>query len=680
MPLTRFVDSRGQVVVVGRELGVGGQGAVHLVDGRPGEVAKVYLKPPSAADVRKLEAQVQACRPDILSVSAWPSALLKTTSGSVQGLIMPLVDPAHYTEIHNLFGPASRRKHFPKADWAFLIHVARNVARAFAVIHDGTHVVGDVSSRNILVSQQGILKLIDTDSFQVRSGQTVFPCPVGTPDSTPPELQGQAFGTFIRTTNHDLFGMALIIFQLLFQGRHPYSGIHTDGSTPSPAEAIKRNKFAYSENPGLKDVRSPPLTLQLSDLSSEVGSLFERAFASSEGPRPTAKEWDKALAVLAQSLAVCSQDSTHKYVRGKHCPWCKHNLGATLKRGFSPSVKRLNVHQELNRVWQDVQKIPKPAAPQHTWIPAKVAPLSLKYPNIPMLPPLPMPKARLIWAKVRTFIGLMMLCLLAVMIWREINIQLDAVLGALTWLVLATSNSKNILNKHNKNQIKRDREIIEKYEVEKDNLRILLQAYSEEAQKELKGLQDRKQNNSALAKYQAAFQRIEAQRNSILMLATEDASIIEIAQSTHRQIALDAYLKQQILSAGIIPGIGDIAVSNLRKSGVLTAYDVTEKVRTIAGVGPSRATGLLLWRKAYEGFFNFDPNDIPVGKIESALIEHDQKISSSIQALSRDINKTASDVKDWQGIEESINFEIREKLGVIEQCKMSLNHLNELWP
>ena len=166
MTLNRFVDSRGQVVVLGKELGVGGQGAVHLVDGRPDEVVKVYLKPPSAADVRKLEAQVQACRPDILSVSAWPSALLKSSSGGVQGLIMPLVDPAAYTEIHNLFGPASRRRHFPKADWAFLIHVARNVTRAFAVIHGGNHVVGDVSSRNILVSQQGTLKLIDTDSFQ----------------------------------------------------------------------------------------------------------------------------------------------------------------------------------------------------------------------------------------------------------------------------------------------------------------------------------------------------------------------------------------------------------------------------------------------------------------------------------------------------------------------------------
>lgn len=678
MTLTRFVDSKGQLVVVGKELGVGGQGAVHLVEGRPNEVAKVYLKSPSAADVRKLEAQVQACRPEILSISAWPSALLKTSSGSVQGLIMPLVDLAEYTEIHNLFGPASRRKYFPKADWASLILVARNVARAFAVIHDGNHVVGDVSSRNILVSQQGTLKLIDTDSFQVRSGQTVFPCPVGTAESTPPELQGQTFGTFIRTTNHDLFGMAVIIFQLLFQGRHPYSGIHSDGTMPNPAQAIKNNKFAYSQH--VRGVRPPPQTLQLDDLPSDVAVLFERAFAPSTNPRPTAKEWDQGLASLARTVATCPQDATHKHVRGKRCPWCAHNQSATAKGGFVPNAKRLDIHQELNRVWQGAQKIHKPSAPQHVWTPTKIMPLSLKYPNLSMMAPLPVPTARLMWARVRTFFALMMFCLLAVMIWRGGDLTTEVGLGAIAWIMLATSNGNHIRAAHKAAQEKQDRGAIERYEQEKNDIRTQLQAHIDEAQKNLKELQIRQQTESALVKYQSAFERLEAQRTNILALAADEAGAIHGIQDVYRQAALDQYLKQQVLTPGLIAGVGEAAVSKLQKFGVWTAYDVNEHVRSVSGINRSRADHLLLWRKAHEGFFNFDATSIPAGQVSAALIERDQKILSMVQVLSGDINKLASDIKNWKGVEDAIGVELREKLVVVEQCKIGLKQLNELWP
>ena len=109
----------------------------------------------------------------LTNIAAWPvNTLYQTTGGAVCGLIMPKVQGK---AVHNLYGPKSRMTHFPTADWRFLISAAANVARAFSVIHEHNHVVGDVNHGNLFVSEQATVKLIDCDSFQIMSqGQTLF--------------------------------------------------------------------------------------------------------------------------------------------------------------------------------------------------------------------------------------------------------------------------------------------------------------------------------------------------------------------------------------------------------------------------------------------------------------------------------------------------------------------------
>jgi DNA-binding helix-hairpin-helix protein with protein kinase domain len=70
--------------------------------------------------------------------------------------------------------------------------------------------------------QRATAALIDCDSFQITDGAHVFRCPVEVPEFTPPELQGSAFDSQTRTAQHDAFGLAVLIFYLLFLGRHPF--------------------------------------------------------------------------------------------------------------------------------------------------------------------------------------------------------------------------------------------------------------------------------------------------------------------------------------------------------------------------------------------------------------------------------------------------------------------------
>ena len=94
--------------------------------------------------------------------------------------------------------------------------ISMNCAAAFDAIHSKSHVIGDVNQGNVLVSQRGTVFLIDCDSFQVSAHGKLFLCEVGVPQFTPPELQGRNFRGIQRTANHDRFGLALIIFHLLF--------------------------------------------------------------------------------------------------------------------------------------------------------------------------------------------------------------------------------------------------------------------------------------------------------------------------------------------------------------------------------------------------------------------------------------------------------------------------------
>ena len=62
-----------------------------------------------------------------------------------------------------------------------------------------------------------------------------YRCPVGKPEFTPPELQGRLFAHLDRAPEHDLFGLAVLIFQLLMEGTHPFAGVFLGhGGRPPP--------------------------------------------------------------------------------------------------------------------------------------------------------------------------------------------------------------------------------------------------------------------------------------------------------------------------------------------------------------------------------------------------------------------------------------------------------------
>ncbi len=148
---------------LGPEVGPGGEGVVYAIAQKPDLLAKIYRQAPTQGTLDKLRALVQAATPSLLTIAALPTECLKSRSGAVVGFVMPRIADAR--GIHELYSPRARVRHFPSADFRFLVHAAGNVARLVATIHAAGFIIGDLNHGNILVRDNGTVAAIDCDSF-----------------------------------------------------------------------------------------------------------------------------------------------------------------------------------------------------------------------------------------------------------------------------------------------------------------------------------------------------------------------------------------------------------------------------------------------------------------------------------------------------------------------------------
>jgi len=338
--MTVYTNRDAQKITLGQEVGRGGEGAVYQVVGRSDLVAKIY-HPTQRSHLRhaKLTAMVaqpptDGCRaftPPHVSL-AWPTDLL-FDAGNFAGFLMPRIERS--PSIVALFNPVLRRQRYPQADTRFLYHTAQNLAAVVAALHSRGHVVGDLNQKNTLVKANTLVTLVDTDSFQIWDGNGhCFRCPVGVPDYTPPELQGQPLAETDRQPHHDAFGLSVLLFQLLMEGYHPFTGRPMNASLAEVEQlslhCIQQGLFPYSRN---GQVQPPPAAPDFLWLPAEVRRLFLQSFLvgyAQPQQRPTAATWAQALGRAETKLVQCHHQRLHWYSDHlPHCPIC----------GAQPKVK-----------------------------------------------------------------------------------------------------------------------------------------------------------------------------------------------------------------------------------------------------------------------------------------------------------------------------------------------------
>lgn len=557
----------GRALRLGRLIGKGGEGEVYALADDPARAVKVYGSPDASreAKVRAMVAQRLAEGSDLV---VFPEAAATTRDGRFAGFVMRLVKG--HTSLHELYSPGSRKIHFPRADYRFTVRAAANIARSVAKVHDLGAVIGDINHSGILISDQAVAALIDADSFQFGPDHL---CRVGVPEYTPPELQGRSLSGVVRTADHDAFGLAVVLFQLLFMGRHPFVGRYTGGDMPIE-RAIQERRFAYST---VRDVgmSPPPGTARLTDFPAPIRAAFEAAFSATPSPRPTAAQWTVVLKELEGGLNRCGANDVHFHPSaGGSCVWCRmeQQIGILL---FLPSFtigKGGKVDDpgaagfNLGRVWAAIEAVRLPEAGTLT----------------PMLPSLsldPGKEAGVFRAERRKRRALGVVALIA-------TVALVVGLPALwfVYLPLGWFGAAAAFGAGPSAQRFADRYV----RAETDFLAGV------DDWRRRTGLEEARRLRSSLDDAKA----------ELVSLPKEEARRLAEYEGNRKDSQLHDFLESYPIRRASIRGIGPAKLASLASYGIDTAADVVAaRIEAVPGFGPVTARPLLEWRRTLTSRF-----------------------------------------------------------------------------
>ena len=317
----RQIRRKGQAgyYVLGDVISNGGEGEIYAVTNDAAKVAKVYL-PGKGSNGVKLPAMEGKCPTSAGTTGhppiAWPEqTIIDSATNAPVGFIMPKVDTARTMLFGEFIYPDTRQQklqamglqmdgvQIQETKW----RIIENLASIAASIHRHGHAIGDVNERNILVEPgHGYVSIVDSDSFQIRdrTNKIIYRCRVGCPGYTAPELLRQMQGTcrqpkciggepgkhqvgypcVPRNESHDMFGLAVLAFQLLMDGAHPYDCAITgpmsqDESLNQRRAKMERDYFPYSRRrPPHIHVRDGECETRYRRLPENVKAKFERAF------------------------------------------------------------------------------------------------------------------------------------------------------------------------------------------------------------------------------------------------------------------------------------------------------------------------------------------------------------------------------------------------------------------
>jgi serine/threonine protein kinase len=324
-------DSQGRLIGLGESIGRGGEATVYHVSGQENRLAKVYEAEPRANYVYKLGWMVEhppenPTRELDHPSLAWPDGLIYDGRKRLKGYSMPFIERA--VPLLEVFNPRRRALVLPQFNRRYLHRTARNLAAAFSALHHSGYVAGDVNESNVLVTPSALITLIDTDSFQVREeragNEIIYHCPVGKPEYTPPELQGKPLGQVTRLPEHDSFGLAVLIFQLLMEGSHPFRAQWLGSGDPPPIEArIARGAYPYVEEPS-EPIAPPRNALSIDTLYPPLVDLFHQCFVNGYRTgrwRPRPDVWLSLLIDAEQALVCCAEGHFYSGHLAE-CPYC----------------------------------------------------------------------------------------------------------------------------------------------------------------------------------------------------------------------------------------------------------------------------------------------------------------------------------------------------------------------
>lgn len=302
-------DYEGEYVCIGASkfkldepVGSGAEGGVYRVKELNSVVVKIFTQAKRAEKEEKVRAMI-ANPPadpthehsDVRSI-IWPTDIVEDPStGSFIGYLMPYKN----LRAKNARRYARENLDWEKSDEEERLRTALNLSLVVQAIHKQGHAMGDYNHQNILI-EDGVVSLIDCDSFHVKGVSRSYSDDTFFPRYTPPEGRGD---NLEQVRKSDRFQLGVHLFQLLMEGFHPFQAKGGDAASGDFATMIRENPFAY-EGVHSADIEPHDQAPDYRQLPTEVRDLFSDCFSEvAKGPgwgRPEARKWTSTLSSLVR--------------------------------------------------------------------------------------------------------------------------------------------------------------------------------------------------------------------------------------------------------------------------------------------------------------------------------------------------------------------------------------------
>ena len=582
--------------ITGRELGRGGEGTVYELQNNSSLVLKKYNEPLTATQTAKLRYMVSIRSAAIEAYAAWPVGLATDDAGTVCGFVMRKL--TGYVPLHMIFSPMDRKRMFPDKGYNFLVHVARNLATAFHNLHEAGLVVGDVNEGNILISAGGLVSFIDCDSFQIKERDSYYYCEVGVPRYTPPELLSEkTFEHVVRTVNTDSFSLGVLIFQLLFLGRHPFAGKNKTAKDIDEETAIRQHEFAYSLENKRKKLHPPNDSFAITNLPDGLVVLFHQAFEQIQRPEPAS--WVNALDHLLGEMMTCGESRLHTYPsQMKECPWCYFKN----TRGILYFLDDTYLH--ANTVFDDIDSFVNGF---------HVDKLELKkwhgQQTFPELVAQPFPEHfRRSRYHRRILLAVWVACFASLFLFKKLStvVSFETIFWVVITLIVVISTAIARLTRSLNVEKNTKRSEYEQLAVKRDNM---IKEYD---------------SPKELPVYYKGIASLEKMVTDYRNLPKEYDRRKKLAEELVYDEQLQYFLMLFAIQDHSIPSFGAAKKAALRNHGIYNAADITRLgALKIPGIGPKNQQVLLSWQRQMASGFVYMPDD---SRIAAELKKVDQEI------------------------------------------------------
>lgn len=263
---------------------------------------------------------------------SWPLSTLCDLNTNPIGFVMPLIDEKKSKTLDFFYDYtlSKRLNSSSSVALSFKIKILSNLCESISNLHKQGVFLIDLKPQNMRVFEgTNVVTLLDCDSFKIDGSKNnlEFPGEMVSPGYISPELLKANLSPSQMNIQQDLYALAVIIFQMLNKGIHPFQGILADkvisANTDDEKAAAGLYPYGLERNPKIH----PKKESIHEALLTETRMLFDRAFLQ-QGNRPTAEEWLKHLRIILEDkkiirCSVAPNNIRHMHFKNHHCPVCR---------------------------------------------------------------------------------------------------------------------------------------------------------------------------------------------------------------------------------------------------------------------------------------------------------------------------------------------------------------------